>query len=281
MVERRDKTTTEGRGLGHSWADDNVERGDPDVDFQKRRPRFPFGDDPRGREIDFEDTSGRESYGSTRNQVFRAYRGKAPLEGQEFGAPARRASLDTISDLRAAPPNRTTDDTANAALQAGQRAVLESTNFAALFPSVTISSPSPGATFSPGDEVTVSAPASALRSLFSATLEVDGQATDRRVLDRRDQDSTPEFTFQFIYQIPHSRSLGPMDITVRVFNAATAFKGTVGDDAPVAGSIKTGLGTLDGRPGSATSSADYQKLLDNTGILRTPEGVSSITINIV
>lgn len=281
MVERRDKTTTEGRGLGHSWADDNVERGDPDVDFIKRRPQFPFGDNPRGREIDFEDSSGREAYGSTRNQVFRAYRGKAPLEGQEFGAPARTSSLDTISDLRPETPDRTTADAANAALQAGARATLESTNFQALFPSVSISSPLPGATFSPGDSITIVAPASALRSLFSATLEIDGQPVDRRTIDRRDQDSTPEHEFRFIYQIPSDRPLGVMNITVRAFNAATAFKGKVGDDAPDASNIQTGIGTLDGRPGSATSADDYQKLLAGTGILRTPEGVVNITVNIV
>ena len=90
MAEHRDKTTTEGSGLGHSWADDNVGRGDPDVDFIKRRPKFPFGDNPRGREIDFTDTTGTEAYGSTRNQVFRAYRGKAPIEGQPFGMPVRK-----------------------------------------------------------------------------------------------------------------------------------------------------------------------------------------------
>ena len=66
MVEKRDKTTTEGRGLGHSWADDNVARGDPDVDFIKRRPKFPFGDNPRGREIDFTDTTGDEAYASNK-----------------------------------------------------------------------------------------------------------------------------------------------------------------------------------------------------------------------
>ena len=94
MVEKRDSTSTEGRGLGHSWADDNVERGEDGVDFIKRRPTYPLGDDPRGREIDFEETSTDEAYVSTRNPIVRAYRGRAPLEGQPFGLPKSLGSLE-------------------------------------------------------------------------------------------------------------------------------------------------------------------------------------------
>ncbi len=282
MAEHRPKTTTEGRGLGHSWADDNVERGDPDVDFIKRRPKFPFGDDPRGREIDFTDETGTEAYGSTRNQVFRAYRGKAPIEGQPFGMPQRKGKIvQNVRELRPELPNRGTADAVNAALQAGQVAVLSATNFSALMPTPTISSPSPGATFSPGDEITVVAPTSALRDIHSAVLEIDGQAVDRRVLDRRDQDSTTQFDFRFIYQIPANQALGAMTVTVRAFNMETAMRGTILDDALNTTDRQGALGTLDGRPGSATSSEDYQKLLNETGFLRSPEGVVSITVNIV
>ncbi len=279
MVEHRDKTTTEGRGLGHSWADDNVGRGDPDVDFEKRRPTYPLGDDPRGREIDFEDTSGREAYRN--NQVVRAYRGKAPLEGQDFGMPARVGSLDKISDLRPELPDRSIDEAFHAAAQAGQRGQLAATNFEALSPTVTISSPAPGATFSPGGEITVVAPTSALRDLHSAILQIDGQAVDRRVLDRRDQDSTTQFDFRFIYQIPANQVLGAMTITVRAFNMESSMRGIILDDALNTTTRQGALGTLDGRPGSATSAADYQKLLNQTGFLRSPEGVVSITVNIV
>ncbi len=282
MAEHRPKTTTDGRGLGHSWADDNVERGDPNVDFIKRRPKFPFGDDPRGREIDFTDTTGKEAYGSTRNQVFRAFRGKPPIEGQPFGMPKRKGQIvQNVRGLRPELPNRSTADVANAALQAGQVAVLDATNFTALMPTPTISSPAPGATFSPGGEITVVAPTSALRDIHSATLEIDGLAVDRRVLDRRDQDSTIQFDFRFIYQIPANQALGAMTITVRAFNMETAMRGIILDDALNTTDRQGALGTLDGRPGSATSSEDYQKLLNETGFLRSPEGVVSITVNIV
>ncbi len=281
MVENRDKTTTEGRGLGHSWADDNVERGAPGVDFIKRRVNFPFGDDPRGREIDFEDTTGSESYGSTRNPVVRAFRGQAPLAGQNYESPSRIAGLPRVTSLRPELPSKSTNDAANANLQSSQRAQLSSTNFQALFPSVGITSPLPGATFSPGDTISILAPATDMRSLFSATLEIDNQAVDRRVIDRRDQDSTPAMDFRFLYPIPANKALGPMTITVRVFNFAVAAQGIIADDAPSTTNIQSGVGTLDGRPGSSTSAEGYQKLLDSTGFLRTPEGVSSITVNIV
>ncbi len=281
MVERRDKVDTDGSGLGHSWADDNVARGDPDVDFIKRRLNYPFGDNPRGRDIDFEDTSGREAYGSTKNQVFRAYRGKAPLEGQEFGMPSRVGSLDTISDLRPEPPDRSTDDAANALLQAGQAATLAATNFRALMPTPTITLPAPGATFSPGAEITIIAPTTALRNLHSAVLEIDGQAVDRRVIDRRDQDSTPAFDFRFFYTIPAAQVLGQLTITIRAFNMESSMRGIILDDALGTTNRRGAVGTLDGRPGSATSAASYQKLLNETGFLRSPEGVVSITVNIV
>ena len=282
MAEHRDKVDTEGSGLGHSWADDNVVRGDPDVDFIKRRPKFPFGDNPRGREIDFTDTTGEESYGSTRNQVFRAYRGKAPIEGQPFGMPQKKGKIvQNIRGLRAELPDRSTADTVNAALQEGQVAVLAATNFTALMPSPTISSPAPGATFSPGGEITVVAPTTALRDIHSATLEIDGQAVDRRVLDRRDQDSTVQFDFRFIYPIPATQALGPMTITVRAFNMESAMRGTIADDALNTTDRQGAVGTLDGRPGSATSSEEYQKLFNQTGFLRSPEGIVSITVNIV
>jgi len=281
-VEKRDKTTTEGRGLGHSWADDNVARGDPDVDFIKRRPKFPFGDNPRGREIDFTDTTGDEAYAS-KNQVFRAYRGQAPIEGQPFGMPKRKGQIiQNIRGLRPELPDRSTADTVNAALQAGQIAVLDATNFQALFPSPTISSPAPGATFSPGGEITIVAPTTALMNLHAATLEIDGQAVDRRVLDRRDQDSTTQFDFRFFYRIPDSRALGSMTITVRAFNMESSLQGIVADDALNTTDIQGAVGTLDGSPaGSSTSSTSYQKQFDETGFLRSPEGVVSITVNIV
>lgn len=282
MVERRDKTTTEGKGLGHSWADDNVVRGEPDADFEKRRPTYPIGDDPRAREIDFEAGSDSDESYASRNKVFRAYHGQAPIEGQEFGLPVRAGKIyQNVKDLRPELPNRSTNDTYHAALQAGQTARLRATNFQALSPSPTISSPSPGDSFSRGSNITIVAPTTALMDLHSATLEVDGRAVDRRVIDRRDQDSTTSHEFRFIYNVPANQALGTMSITVRAFNMESATQGIIADDALNTTSAQTGLGTLDGRPGSATSAEDYQKLLAQTGILRSPEGTVSITVNII
>lgn len=282
MVEHREKVDTEGRGLGHSWADDNVERGDPDVDFIKRRLNFPFGDNPRGREIDFTDTSGEEAYGSAKNQVFRAYRGKAPIEGQQPEMPQRRGKIaQNIRLLRPELPNRTTNDAANAAAQESQRNALAASNFQALYPSPTISSPAPGATFSPGDEITIVAPTTDLRNIHSATLEIDGQVVDRRVLDRRDQDSTTAFNFRFIYRVPDNRALGSMSITVRAFNMNTANRAIIADDSLNTTNIQGAVPTLQAVGGSSTSSSSYQKQFDETGFLRSPEGIVSITVNIV
>jgi len=282
MVEKRDSTSTEGSGLGHSWADDNVERGEDGAHFIKRKPTYPLGDDPRGREIDFEATDTDEAYGSTRNPIVRAYRGRAPLEGQDFGAPSRVGKLDKVSDLRPGLPSLSVDTEALDALKEGQRAVLEATNFGALFPTVVIDSPAPGATFSPGGQITIKATVEDLRSVFSATLQIDGQSVDRRTIDPRDRDSTLEKQFTFIFNIPSTRALGPMEITVRGFNIATSFQGMIADDAPdTSPEIDQAVGTLDGRLGQSDGTQANPPLLQKTGILRTPEGVSSITVNIV
>lgn len=285
MVERREGTSTEGRGLGHSWADDNVERGADGVDFIKRRPTYPLGDNPRGREIQYQDSSPSESYGS-KNSVYRAYRDKAPLEGQAFGMPERVGSLDKLKDLRPELPNRAVDTAALDAAKEIERAELEATDFAALFPTVVIESPAPGATFSPGGQITVQARATVLRYLTSATLYVGNRAVARRVIDRRDQEVTQEFIFTFIYTLPANQPLGSLDLTVRAFNFATSNQGFIADDAvnnpPQADDLQTGKGSDNNEfKHQATSSLEYSPQLEATGILRTPEGVSSISINIV
>lgn len=285
MAETRDKTTTEGRGLSFSFAADNVVRGEPGADFEKRRPTYPLGDDPRGREIDFGDTTGRESYGSTRNQIFRAYRGSWPLEGQSFEAPARRGQLQKPSDLRPALPNRSVDTAALDAQKEIDRATLVSTGFAAIFPSTSISSPSPGATFSPGDTLAVSAPSSHIYSLMGATLFIDGVPFVHRELDRSAQASTKNFTFVFSYPIPPDRGLGPMDVTVQVTSRTDNVMGIIADTSinnpPQADLIQGAVGTLDGRKGQSTSSTLASPLLSASGYLRKPHGRSTITVNIV
>jgi len=286
MVERRSGTSAQGRGLGHSFAFENMERGEDGATFVKRRPTYPIGDNPRGREIDFQAKDLEEAYG-TYKPVFRGYRGKAPLEGQDFGMPVRIGSLDTIADIRPDLPSRSVDTTALDAAKEQERAQLESTDFFALFPEVTLSSPPPGTNFSPGQTVIVKAEATNIQNLTSATLIVGGRAVDRKVLDRRDQavgNVTRIFIFQYI--IPDDQALGSLDITVQVFNFASALQGMVADDAlnkpPQADSIKTATGSVDGlRKHQATSSLQYSQRLEETGLLRTPQGVSSISINIV
>ena len=283
MVEHRDKTTTEGRGLGFSFAADNVVRGEPGADFEKRRPTYPLGDDPRGREIQFGDETGREAYG--RNQVFRAYRGNWPLEGQNYQAPARRGQLQGPKDLRPAMPNRSVDSAALDAQKELDRAALLATDFAAVFPSTSISVPTPGATFSPGETMTVNAPSSHLRSLMGATLFIDGQPVYHRELDRSLQDVTKEFTFIFYYDIPASRALGPMDVTVQVTSRADNVMGIIADDAinapPKDREIDGAVGTLDGRIGTLGASTASSPLLSLTRYLRTPHGRATLTVNIV
>ncbi len=285
MVERRDKTTTEGRGLGFSFAADNVVRGEAGADFEKRRPTYPLGDDPRGREIQFGDVTGREAYGSTRNQVFRAYRGQWPLEGQSYEMPARRGSLQKIKDLRPELPNRSVDTAALDASKEIDRAILLASDFSAVFASTTISSPSPGSTFSPGGTLTVQAPSSHLRSLMGATLFIDGSPVLTRQLARSEQDVTKEFTFVFVYEIPQGRALGPMDVTVQVTSRPDSAMGIIADDAlnfpPRDREIQGAVGTLDGRKGQSTSSEQFSPRLSETRYLRTPHGRATITVNII
>lgn len=285
MVEHREGTHPD-EGTDFSFAADNVDRGDPDVDFIKRKPTFPWGDDPRGREIDFEadaENSG-QSYGS-KNPVFRAYKGRAPLEGQDFGAPAKVGSLQKISDLRPELPSQSVDFAALEAAKAVERGILEATNFVALFPNVSIELPAPGASFSPGGQLEVRATVNSLRNITSATLIIDNHPVETKRLDRRDQDVAQRATFTFFYNISANRGLGPMDITVRGFNINSSAQGMIADDAlnnpPNADDITLGVGTLDGRLGQSQGSQAQPPLLAPTYILRTPEGVSSISVNIV
>lgn len=283
MAERRDKTDTSGRGLGFSFAADNVERGEPDADFIKRRLNFPFSDDPRARELDFEDTAGTESYAG--RPISRAYKGNAPLEGQVFDNTVRVSALQKVSDLKAELPNQSVDTAALDAAKEVERATLVATDFQALFPTTLISSPAAGANFSPGDTISIISSATTLQNMYRAVLSIDGTAVESRILDRRDQDSTRSQEWRFFYDIPLGRALGPMDITVRTFNAANASRGIIADDAvnapPLSEGIQGALGTLDGRPGSKTSSAEYQPLLAATQYLRAPGGAVTVTVNVV
>lgn len=285
MAERRGKTDTEGRGLGHSFAADNVERGEEGVDFIKRRPTYPIGDDPRGREIDFEDdtTDGSQSIGH--HPVYRAYKGQAPLEGQEFGMPERIGSLDKLKDLDPELPNRSVDFNALEAAKAIERERLAETKFQALFPSISIKNPSPGQSFSVGSQIQIITGVTVLQGLQSVLLFVGGDLKERRVLDRRDQSAFRSGDFTFYYTIPSNQTLGPLDITIRAFNISNALQGFVADDAtntpPNADGIDKAVGTLDGRIGQLYGSEQTAPLLEASSFLRTPDSVVSITINII
>ncbi|KKL66410.1 hypothetical protein LCGC14_2145290, partial [marine sediment metagenome] len=165
------------------------------------------------------------------------------------------------------------------------RTVLRDSGFLAIFPSTSISSPAPGATFSPGDTLAVQAPSSHIFSLMGATLFIDGQPVIHRELDRSAQASTKEFTFVFSYPIPPDRQLGPMDVTVQVTSRTDNVMGIIADTSinnpPQADEIQGAVGTLDGRKGQSTSSTLASPRLSASQYLRKPHGRSTITVNIV
>jgi len=274
MVERRDGTTTEGRGLGHSFATDNVDRADPGCRFIKRRPTYPWGDNPRGREI---------NWVMQPHKIYRSYRGLVPIEGQTFDNPVRFIRVGQTRTLRPELPHREPDFVALDIYKGQERSALKASDFNILFPSVTISSPTPGATFSRGSIIKIVAPATDFRGLFGSTLEVDHKGVDRHQFDRRDQENIKQFTFTYFYTIPPNRHPGPMTITVVVFNIESQNRGIIemGQLTTTPGRDKA-LGTTDGTIlTQAHATHKTAMLLGKTGFLRTPEGTSSITVNIV
>lgn len=280
-IERRDGTSTEGRGLGHSFADDNVDRGDEELNqFIKRRLSYPWGDNPRGREIDFQDQVQPHEL-----STFRSYKGLVPIEGQDPLAPRRIIRVGSIKELRPEAPSRSTDDAANDAAQEAERLTLVATDFNALFPQAQILEPAPGASLSRGTRVTIRAHATDVRAIYSCTLFVDSRPVDRRSLDRRDQDHRKEAEFIFLYDIPSDRPIGPMDITVRVFDTESSAQGIIADDAQndFQGQHLGAVGSQDGRIGRTGSTAQTNPQLEiyPNQYLRTPEGISTITVNIV
>ncbi|MBD3260350.1 MAG: hypothetical protein GF334_01510 [Candidatus Altiarchaeales archaeon] len=280
-IERRDGTSTEGRGLGHSFAADNVDRGDPELNqFIKRRPTYPWGDNPRGREIEFQDQSQPKE-----RETFRAYRGLVPIEGQDPLKPKQVIRVGSIKEIRPELPNRTVDTAALDAAKEAERQALLAADFGSLFPSAEILSPSPGATFSPGDRITIRAKGTDIRGIYSCTLFVDGSPVDRRNLDRRDQDHNKKQEFIFLYDVPADRALGSMDIMIRVFDVESSAQGVIADDAindsPV--QFRGAVGSQDGRIGrtGSTPKTNPQLEIDPHQYLRTPEGIATITVNIV
>lgn len=281
-IERREGTDTEGRGLGHSFAADNVERGTAEGNqFIKRRPTYPIGDNPRGREIDWSQQDSPDQIGS----IFRAYKGLVPIEGQDPLNPKRVIRVGSIKDLRPEAPPRSIDSAAIEAAQEAERSLLLSTNYQALFPIATITEPSPGASLSRGTRVTVRVTAQDIRAIYSCTLFVDGSPVDRRNLDRRDQDHIRTAEFIFLYDIPANRSLGTMSIEARVFDIETSAQGIILDDAinNFEGQFTGAVGSQDGRIGrtGSTSKTNPQLDIDPSQYLRTPEGISIINVNIV
>ena len=281
-IERREGTSTEGRGLGHSFSADNVDRGDPDLNqFIKRRPTYPLGDNPRGREIRWNDQESPDHKGS----IFRSYKGLVPIEGQDPLAPKRIIRVGSIKDLRPELPNRSVDQAALEAAQEAERSTLISTDFHAIFPKAEITEPSPGTSFSPGDRITIKVKATDIRAIYSCTLFIDGKPVDRRNLDRRDQDHIREIEFIFLYDIPSNRSLGSMDITARVFDIESSAQAVIADDArnDFQGQFRGAVGSQDGRIGrlGSTSKTNPQLEIEPNQYLRTPEGISTIMVNIV
>lgn len=286
MVERREGTST-GADIVFSYGSDNIDRGMEGVDFLKRRPTFPLGDDPRGREmfIQIADSASENFYDG--RPVFRGYHGKAPLAGQKLGQPQRVGKLETLKVLRPQPFNRSVDFNALEAAKAVEISDQLATDFAILFPSVVITSPAPGSSFSPGSTIEIRATVSAQRSITAATLVVDGHPRDRRSLKRADQGATTSHEFIFLYTIPITRASGPMDITIHGFNLTVAAQGQIADDArnfpPQGDPVDYGLGSLDGRlgEGQGAQKPPLTPMLEQTFFLRTPDGVSSIVVQVV
>ena len=280
-IERRESTDTDGRGLGHSFADDNVVRGTAEGNqFIKRRPTYPLGDNPRGREIDWNE----QDSPSQKGDIFRAYKGLVPIEGQDPLAPKRVIRIGSIKELRPEAPSKSIDFAANAAAQEAERAILLATDFQALFPIATITEPSPGASIPRGTRITVRVTAQDIRAIYSCTLFVDSSPVDRRSLDRRDQDHIRSAEFIFLYDVPSDRAPGSMDIMARVFDIESAVQGVILDDAinDFEGQFRGAVGSQDGRIGrlGSTSKTNPQLTVDPQQYLRTPEGISTITVNI-
>lgn len=281
-IERRDSTDTDGRGLGHSFAADNVDRGTADGNqFIKRRPTYPLGDNPRGREIDWNEQDSDSQVGS----IFRAYKGLVPIEGQDPLNPKRVIRVGSVKELRPESPPRSIDSAAIEAAQEVQRAALVATNFQALFPTSTITEPSPGASVSQGSTITVRVTGTSLMSVSSCTLFVDGQPVDRRNLSRSEQGISSNVEFIFLYAIPSSRALGSMSIEARVFSIETSAQGVIADTAinEYDGQFQGAVGSQDGRIGrtGSTSQTNPQLEIDPSQYLRTPEGISIISVNVV
>ena len=281
-IERRDSTDTDGRGLGHSFAADNVERGTPEGNqFIKRRPTYPLGDNPRGREIRWNDQEDPDQKGD----IFRSYKGLVPIEGQDPFAPKRVIRVGSTKELRPTSPSRSTDTAANQAAQEAQRTQLASTDFGALFPSATITVPSPGASVDRGTVIAVNVTGTHILSVMSCTLYIDGQPVDRIVLDRSAQQSTPTAEFTFRYNIAADRALGTMSIEARVYSIEVSAQGVIADNAinEFDTQFRGGVSTLDGRLGQAGSTSQTSPKLDQdpSMYLRTPEGVSSISVNVI
>jgi len=281
MVERRDKTDTDGRGLGHSFAADNVERGTAEGNqFTKRRPTYPLGDNPRGREIDWNEQERPDQKGD----IFRSYKGLVPIEGQDPLNPVRVIRVGSIKDLRPEAPPRSIDAAAIEAAQILEREQLVASDFQALFPTSRILEPAPGVSVSRGSQITIRVEATALQSIMSCTLYVSGTAVDRRNLPRGEQGITKATVFTFLYNIPSDQALGSMSIEARVFNLETSAQGVILDDAinDFEGQFRGGVSSQDGRIGrlGSTSATNPQLEIDPSQYLRTPEGISTISVNV-
>lgn len=280
--EHREGTDTDGRGLGHSFAADNVVRGTAEGNvFEKRRPTFPLGDNPRGREIRWNDQDAPDQKGD----IFRSYKGLVPIEGQDPQNPVRVIRVGSTKTLRPESPSRSIDSAAIEAAQTAQRAQLLSTDYAALFPNATVTEPAPGASVSRGSRITIRVQGTHILSVMSCTLIVDGVGTDRRNLDRGAQGNASNIEFIFLYDIPADHPLGVMTIEARVFSIEVAAQGVIADDAinVFDSQFTGGVGSQDGRIGrtGSTSQTNPQLDLDPSMYLRTPEGISSITVNVI
>lgn len=281
-IERRDSTDTDGRGLGHSFAADNVVRGTPEGNqFIKRRPTYPLGDNPRGREIRWNEQEAPDQKGD----IFRAYQGLVPIEGQDPLAPKRVIRVGSVKELRPESPPRSIDSAAIQSVQESMRSQLISTDFAALFPSSTITEPSPGASVSRGSRITIKVTGTHMLSVIGCTIFIDGSPVERREVPRSEQGNSNNREFIFLYDVPSDRAVGTMSIEARVFSVETSPEGPILDTAQndFEGQFRGAVGSQDGRlrqPGATSKTSPQLEVYPNQ-FLRTPEGISSIDVTVV
>jgi hypothetical protein len=193
--------------------------------------------------------------------------------------------VGSTKDLRPELPSRSVDSAALDAAKELMRDQLAATDFQALFPTAEIKAPAAGSSVTKGTRITVHVVGRSIMSIMSCTLFVDGSPVDRRNLPRSEQGQSSAVDFTFLYDVPADRPLGPMSIEARVYSIETSLQGPVLDTAinEYDGQFRGAVGSQDDRVGrlGSTSQTNPKLEIDPSQFLRTPEGVSTITVTVI